>query len=68
MWKANRKITFLENVRILLEARGSVLYSFKSNLFPIENSTPDPALDPQKFINLNKPEREVGYLKSKYFH
>ena len=37
---------FLEKVRILIEARENVLNSLKSNVFPIESSTPDPTPDP----------------------
>ena len=43
------KISFLENVRVSLETRGNVLNSFKSNVFPIENSTPNPILNPSVF-------------------
>ena len=35
------KQPFLKNVRFLLDARIKVLNSFKSNIFPLKNLTPD---------------------------
>ena len=43
--KPVKKIFILENVRVLLEVREIVLNSFKSNLFPLEEITPDPTPD-----------------------
>ena len=37
--KPTEKISFLKNVKISLKARGDVLNSFKSNLFPIMSDT-----------------------------
>ena len=44
--KLIEKLPFIENVILLLDARGKVVNSFKSNLFPTENSAPDPILNP----------------------
>ena len=44
--KSIEKISFLENVRILLEARENVLNSFRSNVFPLTSSTPGPTPNP----------------------
>ena len=44
--KSIEKISFLENVRILLEVRENVLNSFRSNVFPLTNSTPGPTPNP----------------------
>ena len=57
------KISFLGNIRILLEARENVLNSFKSNLFPIENSMPHPTVDPIAFYTSKKQEHYVGHLR-----
>ena len=60
----------LENIRYLLDVRENVL-----NIFSLENSTseptPEPTPNPPVFYtptHLNKQEREVGYLQSKYLH
>ena len=63
------KISFLENVRTLLQVREKKFSnSFKSNLFPKENSTSDPIPDPIVFYAPSRQEHEVGYPKSKYHH
>ena len=63
---------FLENGRVLLKSRESVLNSFKSNAFAIENitpkSTPNTTLDLTVFYISKKQKHLVGYLKLKYFH
>ena len=41
----NQSKKFLETVRFLLEAREIVLNNFKSNVFSIENLTPDPTFN-----------------------
>ena len=45
--KPTENFSFLENVRILLKAEQNFLNSFKSIVFPIENSTEDSSLDPK---------------------
>ena len=72
--KPIEKICFLENVRLLLEARQN-FNGFKSNLFPIENSISYPALDPPvksytstHLIHLNKQDCEVGYQNSRHLY
>ena len=45
--KPTEKVSFLENVRILLKAGKNFLNSFKSIVFPIENLTEDSSLDPK---------------------
>ena len=44
--KLLEKLPFIENVILLLDAREKVVNSFKSNLFPTENSAPDPIPNP----------------------
>ena len=40
---------FYKNTRFLLDVRGKVLNNFKSKVFPIEDSTPDPTTDTPVF-------------------
>ena len=49
--KPTENFSFLENVRILLKAEQNFLNSFKSIVFPIENSTEDSSLDPKLKTN-----------------
>ena len=45
-WKANLEKPFLQNVRFLLSARGKVVSSFKSYIFPLKNLTPETTPEP----------------------
>ena len=50
-----QKIVFIENIRFLLDVREKVSYSFKSNVFPLENSTSEPRPEPTPEPKLNLP-------------
>ena len=58
---------FLENIRILLEARENVLNSFKSNVFPTKNSKLDPTLSPSVF-HTPKQTRAINILSITIYH
>ena len=45
---------FYKNTRFLLDVREKVLNTFKSKVFPIEDSTPDPTTDTPVFYTPKK--------------
>ena len=61
---------FYKNTRFLLDVREKVLNSFKSNVFPIEDSTPDPTTDTPVFYTPKQtkawsriPKNEISLIK-----
>ena len=65
----NNQKSFLKNMKFLLDKEEKVLYSLKSNIFPLKNQTLESAPDSQViFIHLNEQNHKLRYLNVKYLH
>ena len=57
--------TFLKSLRFLFDAREKVIISVESNVFPLKNSTSEPATDPSVFDGLKPAKAQTKKTKHK---